>query len=375
MVTVSGLQPVQIFEGTLFQPGQPPPGQPPHHGDGQKASSRAERAAAYRNGQNSDGARTPRSSGRKRANTAGPSLSGRRRSRSRDPNRGVTPDGQRRQGLREGTPNTVALIELMQVTTLQLCRCAQELLREGNSEGALQAYRRAIVVDPNNLLALTECGGLLAEHGDEENGKMLQSRAFSLMAWALADVMPDQQELSGPEAVDMLHRALRQQQREVAQMKIPMAGSTEEAMQSVWASWQEAVRTGAVEPTMSRSEREGSVTYQGRSYRLQDIDGDRSQDGERLDQRGPMMREDYQTAPASWVLDRRRSAGGRTSSSSGAGVAVDRWGRTPQPGDQSAENPRARDGVVGEEGSADASKAIEYLSEMTARRVRKVPLF
>ena len=30
------------------------------------------------------------------------------------------------------------------------------------------------------------------EQGDRDNGQMLQNRAFSLMAWALADVLPHQ---------------------------------------------------------------------------------------------------------------------------------------------------------------------------------------
>lgn len=311
MVTVSGLQPVQIFEGTLFQPAVP--GQQPQHADEQKAMSREERAAAHRDRQNGDEGRTPRSRGRKRASTAGPSMGGGRRSRSRDTKRGITPDGRHRRQGRETTPNTVALIELMQVTTLQLCRCAKELLGEGEGEAALQAYRRAIVVDPNNLLALTECGGLLAEQGDEENGKMLQNRAFSLMAWALADVMPHQKELSGQEAVDMLHRALRQQQREVALVELPPASSAQEAMQSVWHSWQEAVRTGAVGSSLQRTERGGSTTYPGRAYRMQDIEG--RQDGAHPE-----------------LIDHERNAD---------------------------EDP-VRD------------RAIEYLSEMTARRVRKV---
>ena len=55
VVTVSGLQPVQIFEGTLFQPGQAPHADSDKGQAGGKAgSSRAERAAAYRRGQHAE---------------------------------------------------------------------------------------------------------------------------------------------------------------------------------------------------------------------------------------------------------------------------------------------------------------------------------
>ena len=218
VVTVSGLQPVQVFEGTIFQ----------------KPLPRAERAAAHQR-RSSTPASVP--SKPRRARSAG-------RSKSSERSGHATSSAQHLHA-REGTPNTVALIELMQLTTLQLCRCAQLLLAEGNWQGALAAYRRAIVVDPNNLLALIECGKLLTAHEDEENGLLLQNRAFSLMAWALADVCPNQV-LSGADAVDMLNRALRKQQRQVDRTSIPPGQSVDAGVLHVWLLWQHAVAGGGM---------------------------------------------------------------------------------------------------------------------------------
>ena len=75
--------------------------------------------------------------------------------------------------------------------------------RRGSGNAALQAYRQALVVDPNNLYALTECGKLLVAYGDEGQGKEMQDRALSLMAWALGDVMPDSRP-SESEAIEVL---------------------------------------------------------------------------------------------------------------------------------------------------------------------------
>lgn len=101
-------------------------------------------------------------------------------------------------------------MEQMQLTTLQLCRCADLLLVDAQQgrhrdklNAALKAYRQALAADPNNLHALTEYGKLLVAYGDEDQGNKLQDRALSLMAWALGDVMPD----SGPskfEAIEVL---------------------------------------------------------------------------------------------------------------------------------------------------------------------------
>ena len=102
------------------------------------------------------------------------------------------------------------MIEQMQLTTVQLCRCADLLLVDAQQgrhrdklNAALQAYRQALVVDPNNLYALTECGKLLVAYGDEGQGKEMQDRALSLMAWALGDVMPDSRP-SESEAIEVL---------------------------------------------------------------------------------------------------------------------------------------------------------------------------
>jgi hypothetical protein len=245
VVTVSGLQPVQVFEGTIFQP------RTQAADDKRQAGSRAERAAAH---QRRSGTPASLPSKPRRARSAGRSKSSERS--------GHAPSSAHHLRAREGTPNTVALIELMQVATLQLCRCAQLLLAEGKWQGALAAYRRAIVVDPNNLLALNECGNLLTDYGDEENGLLLQNRAFSLMAWALADVCPNQV-LSGADAVDMLNRALRQQQRQVERTRIPPGQSVDACVLQVWLGWQHAVAGGAMGDKASELDMGESIRQAG----------------------------------------------------------------------------------------------------------------
>eukprot|EP00960_Hanusia_phi_P002781 82417-Hanusia_phi.AAC.2 len=215
VVTVSGLQPVQIFEGTMFHP---------HALAGKYA--------------NKNGSDNGDDSFLRQGEGASNHLS---RSTLDDDFYDEALDPSQLEAIASNT-GLQLIRELPCLTPARCCRnfavsgCAQLLIANGREEAALSTYKKAILADPSNVLALIQCSDLLSEHDYTEESEMLRNCAKSIMS--------KYSDSEGEEDLQaIMQEALIEQQQEVERTPLPNVEpeEIEGLVETIWSRFQEVV--------------------------------------------------------------------------------------------------------------------------------------